>query len=67
MVLMLHLPFMMALTMHSKMPLWPPTWCPLDANSFTIFEARMWTVQGEVPWNIMPYLYVVETMNRLNT
>ncbi|RMX47377.1 hypothetical protein pdam_00018740, partial [Pocillopora damicornis] len=30
----------------------PPTRCPLDADSFTIFEASMSEVQGEDPWDM---------------
>ena len=45
----------------------PPTRCPLDADSFTIFEASMSEVQGEDPWDITPYLHALEMMNRLKT
>lgn len=45
----------------------PPTRCPLDVESFTIFEASMSEVQGEDPWDITPYLHALETMNRLKT
>ena len=30
----------------------PPTRCPLDADSFTIFQASMSEVQGEDPWDM---------------
>ena len=30
----------------------PPTRCPLDADSFTIFEASMSEVQGDDPWDM---------------
>ena len=45
----------------------PPTRCPLDADTFTIFDASMSEVQGEDPWDITPYLHALETMNRLKT
>ena len=45
----------------------PSTRCPLDADSFTIFEASMSEVQGEDPWDITPYLHALEMMNRLKT
>nr|XP_058969483.1 uncharacterized protein LOC131795899 [Pocillopora verrucosa]XP_058969484.1 uncharacterized protein LOC131795899 [Pocillopora verrucosa] len=45
----------------------PPTRCPLDADSCTIFKASMSEVQGEDPWDITPYLHALETMNRLKT
>ncbi|KAJ7379552.1 hypothetical protein OS493_015347 [Desmophyllum pertusum] len=45
----------------------PLTQSPLDANSFTIFKEIMSTVQGDDPWDIGPYLYAVQTLNRLKT
>ena len=45
----------------------PPTLCPLDGNALNVFEERMSMVQGQDPWDIMPYLQAVENISLLKT
>lgn len=45
----------------------PPTGCPLDANSLAAFTDVVSNFQGKDPWDIAPYLYEVETIDRLKT
>ena len=40
----------------------PATPCPLDSDSFSIFQERVCSVRESHPWDIEPYLLALRTL-----